>query len=286
MAVIKFNFLSHVLGIQQNLTIIIPTFSFDDLDSDREEVYVPGMNFQTLYLHHGSVGDDSDWVNLTSIVRYANANKLAVVMPAGNNSFYTNMAHGGDYFTYISEEVPKVCRTVFPLSDKREDNFVAGLSMGGYGAMSLAIKRPDMFSAAVCLSGAALTIEDIIERANRFSKEEQTQRKIRVPRINMANVFGDFDKFPGSENDIYHIAKKNVEEGKQLPEFFFACGDKDFVLNNVRKAKDYLGDLGYKVSYEEVPGYGHEWDFWDLYIRKAIYEWLPLKRSAIYPDEE
>ena len=285
MAVIKFNFLSQVLGLQQNVTIIIPTFSFADLMSGRDEVYVPGMKFQTLYLLHGGAGDDSDWVNFTSVVRYADANKLAVVMPAGNNSFYTDMAHGGAYFTYVSEEIPKVCRTIFPLSDRREDNSLAGLSIGAYGAMSLAIKRPDMFSAAVCLSGAAFSVEDVIARAKQEASAEEGQPRRRIPMPRMNDIFGDLSKLPGSENDIYHIAKKNVEEGKGLPKFFFACGDKDFALEGVRKAKNYLSDLGYDVFYEEVPGYGHEWDFWDLYIRKAIYEWLPIRRSAIYPDE-
>lgn len=283
MAVMKFNFLSAALGMQTNVTIILPSFSFADVMKGRKDVYVPGMKFQTLYLLHGATGDDSDYVNFSNIVRYADDNKLAVVMPAGYNAFYTDLSGGARYWKYVSEELPLVCRTMFPLSDKREDNFVAGLSMGGFGAMKMGVMKCEDYAAVLCMSGAAINpdkLKDFGKRPGPASDDGDA-----MPMINKNDVFGDPDSFKGRKNDAYHYAKLNVEQKKTLPKFFFTVGDKDFALEGVKDAYDYLTGLGYDTYYEPVPGYGHEWDFWDLTLRKAIREWLPIRREAIYPEE-
>ena len=202
--VVKFNFLSKYLGMQTNVTMCLPSFSFADVMSDRKEVYVQGMKYQTLYLLHGGSGDDSDYVNFSNIVRYADDHKLAVVMPCDYNGEYTDVPKGPKYLKYIMEELIPLTRAFFPLSDKREDTFVGGLSMGAAGAMKIALTYPELFSAALILSGAAR-----------------------------------------------HKRQK----------------------------------LGFKASMLELPGYKHEWDFWDLILRKAIGEWLPVRHSAIYPGE-
>jgi putative tributyrin esterase len=75
-----------------------------------------------------------------------------------------------------------------------------------------------------------------------------------------------------------------VEGGKPLPKFFMTVGDDDFLLEQVEEAHAYLTDLGYETMLEVVPGYGHEWDFWDLSLRKALEDWLSLRRSVIYPE--
>ncbi len=108
----------------------------------------------TLYLLHGLSDDDSIWLRRTSIERYVADLGIAVVMPQVHRSFYTDMAEGGRYWTFISEELPTLARSFFPLSHQREDNFVAGLSMGGYGAFKLALRKPEQYAAAASLSGA------------------------------------------------------------------------------------------------------------------------------------
>jgi len=155
MAVIKMNFLSKELGMQTNVTICLPSYSFADRMQGKEDtdIYVPGMKYQVLWLLHGGSGDDSDYVNFTNIVRYADDNKLAVVMPAGYNSSYTDDPEGSKYFSYVVKELPQMCQALFPFSDKREDNFVAGLSMGAGGTFKCAVTYPEKYSAALCMSG-------------------------------------------------------------------------------------------------------------------------------------
>ena len=258
MAVIKMNFLSQALSMQTNVTICLPSFSFADLMQGRDDVYVPGMKYQVLWLLHGFSGDDSDYVNFSNIVRYADDNKLAVVMPPAFNAGYTDQAgeRGAKYFQFVAEELPKMCRAIFPFSDKREDNFVAGLSMGGGGTFKLAMTYPERFAAAICMSGAG-----------------QNPAK---PSAFAANSDGI---------DPWALAAQNAKDGKPLPKMYMTCGGNDaMALVSVKDTHDYLTGLGYESTYVEIPGYGHEWDFWDLTLRNTIKEWLPIRHSVIYPE--
>ncbi len=266
MAVIKMNFLSKCLSMQTNVTICLPSYSFADIMQGREDVYVPGMKYQVLWLLHGGSGDDSDYVNFSNIVRYADDHKLAVVMPADYNAGYNDgkgddMLSSAKYYTYVVEELPKMCRAIFPFSDKREDNFIAGLSMGGFGTFKCAMLHPELYGAAMCMSGAGSDPAEQRDTPSLFAVE------------------------PGSPLDSWAAAKRNVDEGKPLPKMFLTVGDKDFTLEGMRKTRAYLEGLGYDVVYEEVPGYGHEWDFWDLTLRKAIKDWFPIRHSVIYPED-
>ena len=104
-----------------------------------------------------------------------------------------------------------------------------------------------------------------------------------MPMISLESIYGDLDQFKDGPHDMYYHARLNVEQGKKLPKFFFSVGDKDFAREGVEDAHQYLKSLGYESSYELVPGYGHEWNFWDLTLKKALESWLPIRHDAIYP---
>ena len=134
MALIQVNYLSRSLMRTVPLHVILPVdkISFETMDyANRKD-----QKFKTLYLLHGIFGNYTDWVSGTRIQRWAEEKNLAVVMPSGDNAFYinTNMPTF-DYEQFIAKELVDVTRRMFPLSDKREDTFIAGLSMGGYGAL-------------------------------------------------------------------------------------------------------------------------------------------------------
>ena len=279
MTVLELNFLSKYLGYQTNVTVCLPRPGQDDA----ADFYRPGMKFQTLYLLHGYSGDSTDYRDFTGIVRYANEARVAVVMPSGYNAFYTDNPKGPRYFKYVSEELPQVCQSLFPLSAKREDNFVAGLSMGGHGAMKMGIMKCENYAAALCMSGSSPNPDTIREYASRRRRRAAVDEDL--PTIDFRTLYGHLDHFKGSVNDVWHHAKLNVDGGKRLPQFFITVGDEDFAREGVESAHAYLADLGYDTTLEIVPGYGHEWDFWDLTLRKALREWLPLRHSVIYPGE-
>ena len=174
------------------------------------------------------------------------------------------MARGKGYWTFISEEVPSIARSLFPLSAARKDNFVAGLSMGGYGAMKLALTFPDRFAAAASLSGA-LDVSQVVKGAGRAWKDE------------MRNIFGDLKKVEGSPNDLFTLAG-NVAASKwrKIPLYVW-CGTEDFLIEANHTFKTRADLLGLNLTYEEGPGV-HEWSYWDRKIQRVL-EWLPLAKQ-------
>jgi S-formylglutathione hydrolase FrmB len=145
---------------QHNLAVIMPavnhSFYNNEVYGERYWDYISDELPKVLYLLHGYSDDHSIWMRRTSVERYAAEHHLAVIMPAVNHSFYTNEVQGERYWDYISEELPRAMHRFFRLSDKPEDTFVAGLSMGGYGAMKLALTHPERFGAAASFCGAPL----------------------------------------------------------------------------------------------------------------------------------
>src|SRR4051794_9876274 len=154
--------------------------------------------YQTLYLLHGLSDDHTIWTRRTSIERYAAAKNLAVVMPAVGRSFYQDLPSGQKFWTFVSEELPALCQGYFPLSAAREDNFAAGLSMGGYGALRLGVARPEKFVAAASLSGAL----DLKRRLRDAGKTGS-----RIQRAEWAGIFGPGLQVP-AEADLWALAQE------------------------------------------------------------------------------
>ncbi|HHV10613.1 MAG TPA: hypothetical protein GXX75_10095 [Clostridiales bacterium] len=282
--VIKFNFLSQALMKQTNVTMILPSWTLFDTVNGKAESYLPGTKFQTLYLFHGGTGDDSDYINYSNIVRYADDHKLAVIMPSGYNSGYENEHEGnlpefkpwpGRYWDYIFEELPRVCASLFPISTKREDTFVAGLSMGAMAATKWAVYGAERCCAALLMSGGGLETQKIMHAVNQFNNGA-TNFSVDVAKMEAQGVH-----LVDQENDLFQTAKRIAEEGKPLPKIIMTCGGDDFMRSFVYICRDLLKGYGYDVMYEEVPGYAHEWDFWDLSLRKALKEWLPIRHDVI-----
>lgn len=277
---VKFNYLSQALMMQTNVTMILPSWTTYDAAKGKAESYLPGTTFQTLYLLHGGTGDDTDYVNFSNIVRYADEHKVAVIMPSGYNSGYVDDSEDvlpwpRRYWTYVFEELPRVCAAMFPISTKREDTFVAGLSMGAIGAFRWIVYGPERFNTAILMSGGGMDIAKIMSTVNQFNNGS-TDFNVDLEKLAKQGICLD-----NSENELYQIAKRNADEGKNLPKIIMTCGGNDFIRPFAYACRDQLKEYGYDVMYEEVPGYAHEWDFWDLSLRKALNEWLPIRHDVI-----
>lgn len=206
----------------------------------------------TLYLLHGMSDDHTIWQRRTSIERYAAQYGLAVVMPTTDLGWYTDMYEGEPYFSYISQELPAICRDLFPqMSTRREDTWAAGLSMGGYGALKCALCAPNTFSRGVSLSGAP----DITHMPDEGYWQD---------------IFGPKGQIAGSFNDLFAAASQMP--AAQRPPLFMWCGTEDFLLDSNRAFRDHLLRLGYDVTYSESEGC-HQWEWWDLHIQAAL-QWL------------
>ena len=259
MAFLQCDFFSEVLGLSCSMNVILPQQTNNQIGMESR---ADGKKHPTLYLLHGLSDDHTTWMRRTSIERYAAPLGLAVVMPAVHRSFYTDMARGYRYWTFISQELPAICRSFFPLSDKREDNFVAGLSMGGYGAFKLALSCPDQFAAGASLSGAVG--RGVLGDSKRNPEFE--------------NIFGDLDQIKGSRNDLFHLAEQVSKSDGPKPKLFQCVGTEDFLYQENVEFKEYLERLGLDLTYEEGPGI-HEWGYWDKMIQKVL-AWLPLKGAG------
>lgn len=215
-----------------------------------------------LLLLHGLSDDHTTWQRRTSIERYVAPLGLAVVMPNVHRSFYTDMVHGYPYWTFVSEEVPARARSFFPLSARREDTFVAGLSMGGYGAFKLALAHPERFAAAASLSG----VLDLVWVAQHCGEP--------VAR-DLALVFGKDAPLAGSDADLMALAARRAERpAEHRPALFQCCGTEDHLYHANQRFREHARRLGLGLTYEEGPG-SHEWGYWDDQIQRVL-NWLPL----------
>jgi putative tributyrin esterase len=248
------NFFSETLGLLSSMYVLLPQRTLADAQSKRTPKY------RTLYLLHGHSDDHTAWQRYASIERYAEGLNLAVVMPAVHLSFYNDMAHGGRYWQFISEEVPALVRDIFPLSSKREDNFVAGLSMGGYGAFKLALTHPDRFVAAASLSGA-VDLSEVVR-----VKKEDPENKAWIEE--MRTVFGDLSKVTGSKHDLFVLAKK-VAKGSIKPRLYQCCGTEDDLYPDNVRFQEAVRKLPLDLTYEEGPG-EHNWAYWDTMIQRVL----------------
>ncbi|AZN41914.1 alpha/beta hydrolase [Paenibacillus albus] len=256
MALIQCDFFSETLGLSTSMNVILPQSAPSQIGMDSKAA--AQTKHRTLYLLHGMSDDHSIWLRRTSIERYVASLGIAVVMPAVHRSYYADMVAGGKYWTFISEELPAIARSFFPLSDRREDNFVAGLSMGGYGAFKLALNKPEQYAAAASLSGAL----DAASFTHRMPEEAKL-------------IFGTDNYVNELPNNLFLAADTLAQQSEPaIPLLYQCCGTEDFLYEDNIRFRDHAQQLNLPFTYEEGPG-EHEWGYWDKQIQRVL-EWLPL----------
>lgn len=268
MAIVKVNFFSESLMRTVNFLAIVP---IDKRSVDGNVVRPKGKPFKTLYLLHGVFGSEYDWITSTRIKQWAQDRNLVVVMPAGENKFYNDHPAASDNFAkFIGEELVDFTRRMFCLSEKREDTYIAGLSMGGYGAFVTGLRYPETFGYMGCFS-SALLLED-------YPEDDSATNLIRK-RCFYEEVLGKEEEVRGSSNDYFALAARLRKSQKQLPKLYMACGLRDHILLDANRGyRDYLRGLGWAFDYFEDEG-GHDWGFWDKHIYRFL-EWLPLEEKT------
>ena len=265
---------SHALRMDTCVGVILPHDSrcHRGIDTLREGITAREKP-KTLILLHGLSDNYSVWGNRTSILRYAEEYDIAVIMPEVQRSFYHDMKYGPAYFSYISEELPELAAEMFHLSTAPEDLLIAGLSMGGYGALYAALTYPEKFYGIGCFSGA-FVLRDLVENNDLVNlKETAGWTKDRVA------IFGESLKMPDS-SDLCLLAEKNAGRSKK-PWIYMTCGTEDFLYESNINMRDVLLGLHYDIRYEDWPGI-HQWGFWDISIQKMLNYFLT--RDAVLFD--
>lgn len=260
MALLTINYLSRALNMQVDVNVILPESWQNNLAKG-----ICDHKYPVLWLLHGGGGDHTDWVRQTAIERYASEKGLAVVMPGVDSSGYMDMKNGGyKYFTFVSEDLPSFLSNILPLSTKKEDNFVAGLSMGGYGSTKMMLHHPERFAACGSFSGAIDMV--YILRGQETGKDRAIG--------GMGLCYGGSKGIENTPDDNMYMFEKLTKEGVELPKYYIAIGNDDFGYENNIQAMDRLKEMG--VEFEYTPDEGvHNWAFWDRHIQKFL-DWIPL----------
>ncbi|MGE5614684.1 MAG: alpha/beta hydrolase [Bacillota bacterium] len=268
MALLQVNYFSKSLRRITTFNTLLPLDTYGT--PEQNETFRQPV--KALYLLHGYTGNYTDWVCGSIIRELSSKYNIAVFMPSGDNFFYlddTDM--GALYSEFVGNELVEFTRKMFPLSGNREDTFIGGLSMGGYGAIRNGLKYSHNFSRIIALSSALITykiagikpgFKDMVADYNYY-----------------ARVFGDPDSLLGSDRDPEAIIVKMKKEGLSIPEIYMACGTEDFLLNENRRFHEFLVSEGVEHTYIESPG-AHDWKFWNEHIEKGI-EWSLFNENKL-----
>lgn len=263
MAYLECHYFSFVLGNNVDISVVIPTPEGNEQITDKKMTrynYEEGM--KVVYLLHGAYGNHSSWIRFSNIERYLQERNMVGVMVSAGNNLYHDMYKGLAYHKYITEELPAMMQSLFPISKKREDTFVAGFSMGGYGAWYMGLSRPDVYGKAAALSGA-LDIKGLVD--------DVSSGKIAGP-FPLDEIWEDYRSVEGSDSDLFALYAKDKANGL-VPDLYHACGRNDFLFQmneDVNRRFHELGadDLTYRV------GEGmHNWDYWDRQLRDML-DWF------------
>lgn len=248
MALIRLDHVPETIKMNLPLNIIIP-------DPGKMND-IPVRQRKVLYLLHGLSDDASAWQRYSTIEVLARQYGLVVIMPSAGRSFYIDQPNGQQYFKYIVEELPQYVNDVFGIEPQRDNTFIAGISMGGYGAFKAALLRPQNYFAAASFSGVlSLAIMTAIPNDPRQTEFEY--------------LFGDLKKLPGGEHDPAVWLQQAVKIKEQLPKLFIACGRQDDLFPLNQMVNQQIKALGLEVDYHEEDG-RHDWPFWNRQIHRFV----------------
>ena len=206
---------SKSLQRRTSISVILPADNVHFLQ-DREEIVL--QPYKTLYFLHGLYGSDDIVLANTSIQKFAEDNGIAIVIPCGDNSFYLDNEKAHAYYgEYVGQELLDITRNIFPLSDKREDTFIAGFSMGGYGAIRNGLKYFENFSKIGMISSALIT-EDIVN----YTDDNNVLRS----KDFYESIFGNLEEIKDSDKNPKYL----IENCPDIPDIYMACGEDDFLF--------------------------------------------------------
>ena len=223
------SFFSESLGRDAQVTVLLPTKG--------------NAPYPVLYLLHGLSDSADSWLNKTALERWGNAHQMAIVLPNAARSFYCDMAYGDAYYTHISQEIPRLCESLLPIAKDPAHRYIAGNSMGGYGALKIALKNPGMFS-KVGLISAVLDVQQFVAEASMLERDWQL-------------CFGGV-QVPESEDVL-----KLITTAPSLPRLYHYCGTEDFLAEGNRTFLALCKDRSIALDSTWEAGGVHEWFYWD-----------------------
>ena len=248
---------SDVLHTTENVEFIVP-------DSGQGP-------YRVVYLLHGLHGNQGTWIDYTMLPYYSRKYDAIFVIPEVGRSFYSNQKYGRNYYTFMSEELPQISRNIFNISTRREDTAIMGCSMGGLGALKLALSRPDQYSFCGAISTACVYLKPILDRLRvEADSYRKTSAEAEEVLKDLYSIYGDDLKYQ-PETDISELVKRFPAD-KPRPVIYATCGTEDDLRDENLKFRDQMKDTAFDFTYEEWSG-GHEWYFFNEAMKKTLEFW-------------
>ena len=259
--ILRGDFTSKALHSTTNIQLYIP----EDKDGP----------YRVVYLLHGLHGNQGTWLDRTMLSVYANLYNAVFVMPEVGRSFYLNLKFGRQYHNYVCDELPEMCKKVFNICAKREDTAVMGCSMGGYGALRLALKKPQQYGFCGAISPACLYFKPILEEV-RNDKQAFIESGEEAHEIiaDLYATYGENLEY-NPDYDIPELVKKFPKSAPK-PKIYVTCGTEDSLLKENHDFRDEMKKTDFDYTYEEWPG-DHEWYFFDEALKKTLEFWYSSK---------
>ena len=224
-----------------------------------------------LYLLHGLSDDASAFCRFSALERHLSKYRVAAVMPSVGRSFCMDMRKGPAYGRFLEEELPHLATSLFPLSRRPEDTFLAGVDAGGYGAFRLAMRQPHRYAAVAALS-APLDLETLYGLPDEGILAE------------LAGIFGTADECAAEGHLLTDRLAEAVRAGTPLPRLYQACGTDDFFLSDNRRFASLAARLNAGLTWREVPG-AHDWAGWDAML-PGMLGWMFADGRFLLPEED
>lgn len=254
--ILRGNVVSQCLEMSTGLTILVP---------DR---YEEGHSYKTAYVLHGLRGSSGNWADNTMLPIFAREYNTVFIMPEVARSFYTDMKYGQKFFTYVTEELPVICKSVFHISSKREDTAVIGASMGGYGALKCALAKPEQYSYCAAFSAACLYLKEYLDEYRPPEKREEVRAAFGDQIVSdFLSIYGEELEWK-PENEIMYLVEQ-AEKKTEKPKIYLACGDEDYLHESNARFAGEMKNRNFDFTYEEWPG-KHDWYFFNQALEKAL----------------
>ncbi len=272
MAKFTCNFISYTLKRTVDITVIIPSVTIPEsmgmaLPKGEKPRHQKADKYPVLYLLHGMGNNHAQWTGYTNVELFAEEQNMAVVMLSAENKSYVNI-YGDNFYDFVSEELPDFVKEMFPVSDRPEDTYIAGLSMGGFGTLVHALSHPERFAAFGAFSAAVQLDPYSLAGGPGAGKAsvESSDDPAALVSVDGHTINPDYDPMS--------LLKADVAAGKKLPKMYVACGENDFLYEANKAFVEEMKTLGCEVEVDFVPGYTHEWRFWNLEVEKFL-KWIP-----------
>lgn len=254
--ILRGDFFSTTLEMETGITLLLPNQSLNK------------PSHQLVYLLHGLCGRSGDWLDYSMLPVFAEKYNLMFVMPEVARSFYSDMAFGQNFFSYITDELPRVCQSAFNVSAAREDTAVIGASMGGYAALKCALSRPEQYGYCAAFSSACLFLQQGLEFLRSKSETAECQAMFGPRLINdFKAIFGEnFDWTP--ECDILQLAQRLSQQNTK-PVIYTTCGTEDPFYADHQRFSVEMDALEFDFTHYETAG-AHDWNFFNHALEQTL----------------